>query len=283
MNDGVILIDKPEGITSFTAVAIMKRRLSVKCGHSGTLDPLATGLLPIMCGKATKLCSFLTDGDKRYTATLLFGKRTDTYDITGNVLEESDRLPSLDEIKDALCEFTGTIKQTPPAFSAIKVGGKALYKLARDGRHVDVPEREITVYSIDIISYRENELVLDVACSKGTYIRSICNDLAIKLKTVGCMSALRRTETCGYSVKNAVLPDTEDIEKYIMPMDEVLKELPAFYPESFFVHLLSNGCAVETKKLKGLPSGICRVYDNDRLIGIGETKDTTFKITTHLT
>lgn len=283
MNDGVILIDKPEGITSFTAVAIMKRRLGVKCGHSGTLDPLATGLLPIMCGKATKLCSILVDGDKQYIATMRFGQKTDSYDITGNVVATSDILPTYEQIENILPEFTGQIKQIPPAFSAIKVGGTALYKLAREGKQVEVPERTITVYSIKILSYNAPELVIEVNCSKGTYIRSICNDLAERLGTYGCMSKLRRTKTCGFDVTDAHLPDEENIEKYIMSIDEVLKDLPEYHPQSFFARLLSNGCAVETKKLgKQLPSSLCRVYDTEKLIGLGEIIGDTFKITTHL-
>ena len=282
MKDGVILIDKPEGITSFSAVAQLKRRLGIKCGHSGTLDPLATGLLPIMCGRATKLCSYLTDGDKQYIASLRFGIATDTYDITGTVTAKSDNYPTLDALENVLPQFTGTIRQVPPAFSAIKVGGKALYKLAREGKQVEVPEREITVHSIKILGYRQNEADLLIDCSKGTYVRSLCNDIAISLGTCGCMSALRRTKTGGWDVKDAVLPDVQDIESYVLPVDAVLKDLPEYRPESFFARLLSNGCAVEIKKLKRLPSGKVRVYDGETLLGIGETTDGTFKIITHL-
>lgn len=282
MKDGVILIDKPEGITSFSAVAMLKRRLGVKCGHSGTLDPLATGLLPIMCGKATKLCSYLTDGDKQYIATLKFGIATDTYDITGQVTAKSDIFPTIDELQNTLPKFTDTIKQIPPAFSAIKVGGKALYKLAREGKQVEVPEREITVHSIKVLDYRQGEADLLIDCSKGTYVRSLCNDIATTLGTCGCMSALRRTQTGGWDVKDAVLPDADNVENFIIPIDTVLKDLPEYRPESFFARLLSNGCAVETKKLKGLPSGRVRVYNNGTLLGIGDTTDSTFKIITHL-
>ena len=286
MKDGIILLDKPSGITSFTAVAMMKRRLSVKCGHSGTLDPLATGLLPIMCGKATKLCKYLTEADKSYRAVLRFGQATDTFDITGQVTKECDKEISIEQIKAVIPEFIGKIKQIPPAFSAIKVGGTALYKLAREGKEVTVPEREIEIYSIEIIDYNKNELTIDVECSKGTYIRSLCNDIAIRLGTVGTMSALRRTKTCGWDISEAVSPDCEDIESRIIPMEIALKDFPSFYPDSFFVRLLSNGCAVETKKLRKVPKGMCRVYDGQTLIGLGEAyvKDEAevFKIITHL-
>ena len=286
MKDGIILINKPIGITSFSAVATMKRRLSVKCGHSGTLDPLATGLLPIMCGKATKLCQYLTEADKAYRAVLKFGIATDTFDITGKVLETDDKEITLEEIKKALPEFIGKIKQVPPAFSAIKVGGTALYKLAREGKEVTVPEREIEIYSIDIIDFKDGELTFDVECSKGTYIRTLCSDIAKKLGTVGTMSALTRTKTCGWTLDEAVSLDCEDIENHIMSMDEALEDYPIFRPGKFFATLLSNGCEIDTKKLKGIPQGICRVYnEQNSLIGLGQTlqKETeVFKLITHL-
>lgn len=286
MKDGIILIDKPSGITSFTAVAILRRRLGVKCGHSGTLDPLATGLLPIMCGKATKLCTYLTEGDKKYRAAMKFGIATDTYDTTGNITETDDKRVTLDMIKAVIPEFTGKIKQIPPAYSAIKVGGTALYKLAREGKEVKAPEREITIYSIDIISFEDRELVIDVHCSKGTYIRSLCHDIAKKLGTVGAMSQLRRTETGGWTVENAVAPDREDIEEHIISIDKALESFPSFDPGDFFARLLSNGCAIDIKKLKNVPQGLCRVYRKDKLLGVGNRaeKDGTeyFKIITHL-
>lgn len=285
MNDGIILINKPSGITSFSAVSQVRRRLNVKCGHCGTLDPLATGLLPVMCGKATKLCSYLTDGDKAYRATLRFGIETDTLDITGTVTASDDKAVTLDEIKSVLPQFTGRIKQIPPAYSAIKVGGKALYKLAREGKYAEIPEREITVYSIETVDFSGKELIMNIECSKGTYIRSLCRDIARAIGTVGTMSALERTKTCGWSVEDAVSFDCDDIEKHIIPIDEALSEFETYCPQDFFATLLSNGCAVSVKKLKNLPDGICRVYSNGGLIGLGKSLDTedgqVFKLITH--
>lgn len=285
MTDGIILINKPQGITSFGAVATMKRRLGVKCGHSGTLDPLATGLLPIMCGKATKLCSYLTDGDKAYHATLKFGIETDTHDITGNVVKQDNKTVTLDEITKVLPQFLGKIKQIPPAFSAIKVNGQPLYKRARGGEDIDVPERTIEIFSIDIVCFKDNELVFDVECSKGTYIRSLCRDIARAIGTVGTMSALHRTKTGGWDVKDAVSLDAEDIENSIISMEDALCKMPKFNAGAFFGRLLSNGCEIDTVKLKGLPHEKCLVY-NQKLLGIGEiiTKDNNeyFKIVTHL-
>ena len=285
MNDGIILIDKPQGITSFSVVNKLRKQLGVKCGHSGTLDPLATGLLPILCGKATKLCSYITEGDKAYRATLKFGIETDTYDITGNITKTDKKIPTLSEIEQVLPCFLGTIKQTPPAYSAIKVDGTALYKLAREGKNVTVPEREITIYNIEIINFHNDELVIDVACSKGTYIRSLCVDIAHALNTVGTMSALRRTKSGLWSVDNAVTLDCECLYDHIISIDEALGNYPKFFPGEFFSRLLSNGCAIETKKLKNIPDGISRVY-SDKLIGLGSVTESNgvkqFKLITHL-
>lgn len=286
MKDGLILINKPQNITSFSAVAAVKRKLSVKCGHSGTLDPLATGLLPVMCGKATKLCQYLTEGDKKYRAVLKFGIATDTYDITGQITQTSDKRATLDEINSIVPKFIGKIKQVPPAYSAIKVGGTALYKLAREGKAVNAPIREIEIYSIDILDYDGEYLTMDVYCSKGTYIRSLCNDLAQALGTVGTMSELTRTQSGKWKLCNAVDLDTENLEEHIIPIDTVLAEFPEFYAGAFYSRLLTNGCAIDVKKLKNLPDGICRVYDSDKLLGLGsvltEKDEQVFKIITHL-
>ncbi len=285
MTDGIILINKPEGITSFLAVAKVKRRLGVKCGHSGTLDPLATGLLPVMCGKATKLCQYLTEGNKAYRATLKFGIETDTHDITGNITATDDKKIALDQIQDILPRFIGKIKQVPPAYSAIKVDGTALYKLARSGQNVEVPEREINIYSIDIIDFSNGQLIMDVECSKGTYIRSLCRDIARALGTVGTMSALNRTKTGGWNINDAVSLECENIENYIIPIEKALDYMPKFNPGAFFARLLQNGCEIDTVKLKNLPQEKCLVI-HENLLGIGEiiTKDNKkyFKIVTHL-
>ena len=285
MTDGIILINKPEGITSFSAVAAVKRRLGVKCGHSGTLDPMATGLLPIMCGKATKLCQYLTDGDKAYTAKLRFGIETDTHDITGQITKQDNMTVDLNEIKKVIPNFLGEIKQFPPAYSAIKVGGTALYKLAREGKDVEVPERTVTIYSIDIIDFKDNELTIDVRCSKGTYIRSLCRDIARAIGTVGTMSSLVRTETGGWHIDNSVRLDDEDLENHIIPIEDALSYMPKFYPGDFFSRLLRNGCEIDTVKLKNLPLGHSLVFNNE-LLGIGtviqKNGKNLYKIITHI-
>ncbi len=285
MTDGIILINKPSGITSFSAVNQIRKRLGVKCGHSGTLDPMATGLLPIMCGKATKLCSYITEGDKKYRATLRFGVETDTYDITGNVTNTCEKQIHLKEILDVLPNFIGKIHQTPPAYSAIKVGGTALYKLAREGKEVKVPQREITIYGIDIVDFSGKEIIMDVECSKGTYIRSLCVDIAKAVGTVGVMSSLTRLKSGKWTLDMAVELDCDNISQHILSMDTVLDDYPPFKPGSFYSTLLSNGCAIDTKKLKNIPDGISRVY-SDKLLGLGNVfeKDGVkyYKLLTHL-
>lgn len=286
--DGLILIDKPEGITSFVAVAVVRRALGIKsCGHTGTLDPLATGLLPILTGKATKLSAYMLEGDKSYRATLRFGLATDSYDITGNVVAEDGRAPTEEELRALLPRFVGRQQQVPPMYSALKKDGVALYKLARNGKTLDLPAREIEIYRLELLSYQNGEAVLDVDCSKGTYIRSLCKDIADALGMLGCMSALRRTATCGFSLEQAIpLYEAEERLKAgedLLQSPEAAIPLPSYTPVPFFARLLKNGCAVERKKLRGCPAERCWVYDEEARLGIGQPQeDGTFKLVTHL-
>ena len=286
--DGLILIDKPAGITSFVAVAVVRRALGVKhCGHTGTLDPMAEGLLPILTGKATKLSAYMLEGDKSYRARLRFGTHTDSYDITGKVLCEGGRIPAEQELRDILPRFVGKQMQVPPMFSALKKDGVALYKLAREGKRLDLPAREIEIYRLELMEYKDGEATLEIDCSKGTYIRSLCKDIGEALGTYGCMTALRRTATCGFTLENAVPLETAETQlkagdhSALLPMTAVLS-LSEYRPAAFFAHLLKNGCAVDVKKLKDCPREAW-VYEGDTLLGIGKTlEDGTFKIITHL-
>ena len=286
--DGLILIAKPEGITSFVAVAVVRRALGIKhCGHTGTLDPMATGLLPVLTGRATKLSAYMLEGDKSYRATLRFGFDTDTYDITGKVEREGGPIPAKEQLLAVLPRFVGKQLQTPPMFSAIKKDGVALYKLARDGKSVELAPREIEIYKLELVSYENGEAVLEVDCSKGTYIRSLCKDTAEALCTYGCMSALRRTATCGFSIDEAIpLYKAEEQLKAgnttaLLAPEQALP-LAKYTPPAFFARLLKNGCAVDIKKLKGCPPKAW-VYDETGLVGIGQIlEDNTFKIVTHL-
>lgn len=207
--DNLLLIDKPSEMTSFGVVARIRRILSkqygvkVKVGHSGTLDPFATGLLIILTGSQTKNAMSLTKLDKEYEATIELGKSSSTEDPEGDITEVSSIVPKIEEIENVLSLFTGEIIQTPPIFSAIKIGGERAYKLARKGKKVEVPERKITIYDINIVSYSYPELKIVVRVSSGTYIRSLARDIGNNLKTGAYLKELRRTKVGNFSIDDA--------------------------------------------------------------------------------
>ena len=209
MNDGIILIDKPAGMTSFGVVARVRRILSeragkkVKVGHTGTLDPFATGLMIIVTGKECKNAGTYTKLDKVYEATFVLGKKSTTGDPEGDITGVSDIVPSEDAIKKALVQFTGEIRQRPPVFSAIKINGQRAYKLARNGEEVEIPERNVTVYSLDLVEYTYPELKIRTHVSSGTYIRSLAVDIGKVLGTAAYCSQLRRTAISDWRVETA--------------------------------------------------------------------------------
>ncbi len=292
--NGLFLVDKPENMTSFGVVARLRRLTGEKCGHSGTLDPLATGLLPVMVGKSTKLCELFTAGRKGYVGTLRFGVCTDTGDITGEVLGEAEEMPTEEEFRALLPQFTGAIEQRPPAYSAIKVNGVPLYKLARAGKDVEIPARTVEIYRLELLSFdpEKKEAVLEVECSKGTYIRSLFMDMAEAAGTLGTMSALRRTKSGRFSLEEAIPLEelmnrlAEGDAEDLIPAEKALDFLPRFVPQDFFATLMRNGCEIAVKKMKNVPDTLCRVYKNDEFIGLGhqfeKDGETLFKVVTHL-
>lgn len=292
--NGIYLVDKPSDMTSFGVVARVRRLSGMKCGHSGTLDPMATGLLPVMVGKATKLCELFTEGEKEYIGTLRFGLLTDTGDITGEILQERAGAPTKEQLLAALPCFLGKITQRPPIYSAIKVDGVPLYRHARAGRQIEVPEREVEILRLELLDYDEQkgEAVLAVECSKGTYIRTLFMDLAAKCGCLGTMAALRRTKVGRFTIEESIPLEQlmEQLEQgnspAFLPLEEALSFLPQYEPPEFFATLLKNGCAVDVKKLRGLPQSLCTVYSGGALLGLGEIieKDgeTCFKVVTHL-
>ena len=204
---GWLIIDKPTGMGS-TPVVNQTRRLfdAKKNGHTGTLDPFASGVLPIAFGEATKLISYVTDGDKEYEFTVEFGATTDTLDLTGEIIQSGGRLPSREEILDILPTFIGKIEQTPPAYSAIKIKGQRAYDLARQGIEVDMPKRLIQIYNLEFLGMpSESSARFRVACSKGTYVRTLGADLAEKLGTYGHLTALRRTKCGKFTIADTIL------------------------------------------------------------------------------
>lgn len=208
--NGVVLINKGKDYTSFDVVAVVRRILSTpKVGHTGTLDPNATGVLPVLLGSATKAQDIIPCHDKKYIADFRLGIATDTLDIWGEITEEKPAECTAEDIEAALSGFRGTISQLPPMYSAVSVDGKRLYQYAREGKQVERRTREVTVYSLELISYDESSHTgrLDIYCSKGTYIRTLIDDIARSLGTVGVMTDLVRYEACGYRLEDAVTLD----------------------------------------------------------------------------
>lgn len=232
--NGILLIDKEPDWTSNDVVAKLKGILHERrIGHSGTLDPMATGLLVVFVGRATRAVEFAEGHDKRYLAALRLGVSTDTQDTTGNVLRERPVNVSESELRSVLSRFTGEIMQIPPMYSAVKVNGKRLYEIARRGEEIERAARRVTIYGIDLVGRSGEDYLLDVRCSKGTYIRTLCNDIGEALQCGGCMSSLRRTDAGGFSVDKAVtigevqrLADEGRAEELLIPTDSMFSDLP---------------------------------------------------------
>lgn len=209
MTDGILLLDKPDGMTSFGVVARVRRVLSqqagskVKVGHTGTLDPFATGLLILCVGKETKNAMSYSKLDKVYEATIRLGQTSTTGDPEGELTDISDNKPSLDEVEKVLKQFVGDIKQRPPAFSALKIDGQRAYHLARQGKEVEIPERTITIHSLDLVDYSYPELKIRTHVSSGTYIRTLAEDIGKTLGTGAYCTQLRRTKVADWDVNNA--------------------------------------------------------------------------------
>lgn len=278
---GFIFLDKPEGITSFTAVNRTRRLLGIKkAGHTGTLDPMATGVLPIMLGGATRFSQYLPVHDKAYRAKILLGTITDTLDTTGEILETRDVYVTAEELTETVMSFLGEIKQLPPMYSAVSKDGVRLYKLARQGIEIEREARDVTIHSLEIVSGIENnEFTLDVSCSAGTYIRSLAADIGEKLGCGAVISELRRTVANGIGIERTVT--LEEIEKaveegkadeLIAPCDEMLGTYPAVTVTAKQAFYFSNGGALDLDRVKDKESvGICRVKSPDgKLVGLGK-------------
>ncbi len=275
---GLILIDKPENITSFGAVARIKRiALEKRVGHTGTLDPMATGVLPVLLGRATALSGLLLEADKRYTAKVKLGVATDTEDITGNIISETKVSVTNEQLECALKHFTGKIMQKPPMYSAIKKDGVRLYKLAREGKNVEVKAREIEIFSVGLISPLDNENIfeIDVHASKGTYIRSLARDIGEYLGCGACLTELRRTYTGGFSIEDCVRLDAlneENITEHIISEETAVAYLRGvFVTEKQAVRFCNGGqLDLDRLKIKALTEGeLVRVKLKDRFLGVG--------------
>ncbi|MBR6801662.1 MAG: tRNA pseudouridine(55) synthase TruB [Eubacteriaceae bacterium] len=285
--DGVILIDKPEGMTSFSLANRVKRLTGAKkSGHAGTLDPLATGVMAVMLGNATKLSEYLTSEDKRYTATIRFGLSSDTMDSEGEIIAERECNFTKEMLLSAMGKFLGRITQVPPKYSAIKVNGRKLYSYARAGQEVEIPSREVEIYVFDLISFDEEkyEAVVDVFCSKGTYIRSLINDLGEMLGCGGIMTALRRTKSGDFEIENCITLSMleeggEEVISRIIPCDEVISHMPRADVSESDKKAFTNGNPIPVGSVAFCGEGeLYRVYCEGVFYAVGRTEEGYLKI-----
>lgn len=271
---GIAVIDKDKGYTSHDVVNVIRRLYKIRrVGHTGTLDPDATGVLPVCIGKATKVCDLLTVSDKCYRARIKLGIRTDTYDISGSVTEEHEVNVGEDELRSAAAKFTGEIMQLPPMYSAIKIGGKKLCDLARKGIEVERSPRAVTVYRADVSDFDGVSFTLDVSCSKGTYIRTLADDIG---KSLGCgavLTELRRTKSymfdlsASYRLDDLKKMNDEELKSILIPVDSVFGNYRAITVNDTVRHRLTNGARAYIRA----DAGTYRVYDDrGEFLCIGE-------------
>jgi len=277
--NGIVVLDKSAGITSNRALQQVKRLFDAnKAGHTGSLDPLATGVLPLCLGEATKVSQFLLDSDKRYRARIKLGVRTDSGDSEGIVIEScTDFAVTKKALQEALNSFRGEIQQLPPMHSALKVDGVPLYKLARKGQTIERQPRAVTIYHLELLEFTGDEVELDIACSKGTYVRTIADDLGEALGCGAHIIALHRTEAGSFTEEDCVSIDflmqekelhgMDHIDQYLVPMDEAIGDLPEVVLPSITASCVKNGQAVLVRHLP--EEGLVRLYEEEEFIGIG--------------
>ncbi len=262
--NGVIIMDKPKGVTSFKALGIVKRALGTKkVGHTGTLDPDATGVLPILVGKATKAAELLSAADKEYEARIKLGVKTDTLDLSGTVLEKREVKVSENDIITVIKSFEGDIMQLPPMYSAVSVGGRRLYDLARSGEEVERTARKVNIRSIEVTDISLPYVTFNVSCSKGTYIRTLADDIGEKLSTLAAVAELRRTRCGVFTLKNAHPP--EEIEKgaqeCMLPIDTLFEKYSRLDLDGRMSVLIKNGVPAYVSGQKD--GEVLRLYDNE--------------------
>ena len=272
--NGLVLVDKPQGLTSFSAASIMKRAYGTKrVGHTGTLDPLATGVLPILVGRATRLCSYVLESDKRYIATVRLGVTTDTLDITGKVMSECKPEIDREKLLQAINSFKGDILQVPPMYSAIRVDGKRLYEIAREGGEVERSARSVTIHAIELLEFDGTDFVIDVTCSKGTYIRTLADDIGRALGCGATMTALRRIATAGFTIDMCTDPDIIklDPEKYLLPAHLAVPQFSSVtVTEKQANRFLCGGeLSLDRIHLPENPTEILKVFDKNEFLGLG--------------
>lgn len=279
MANGIIVIDKPQDWTSMDVCSKLRRLLKERrIGHAGTLDPMATGVLTVFVGRATRAVEFAERGEKEYLATLRLGIETDTQDITGTVLHSSELVPFREALETVLPKFRGDILQVPPMYSALKRNGKKLYELARKGQTVEREPRPVTIYELDLVEQlNEADYALRIRCSKGTYIRTLCHDIGQTLGCGGAMAALRRTEAAGFTLADAVTleqvaaaAEEGTTESLLRPVDTLFQQYPAVTISGRKEQLCRNG---NPFSLSGA-DGTFRVYASQgTFLMLGQRKD----------
>lgn len=279
--NGFIIINKPTGLSSQAVVSRVRRALGAdKAGHTGTLDPMASGVLPVLVGRGVKASEFMLTKDKHYRARLLLGIETDTEDTTGATLATSDEIPEEGAVIAAVASMRGVSLQTPPMYSAIKLKGKKLYELAREGITVEREPREITVHEISAARISPREYELDVVCSKGTYVRTLCADVGRKLGCGAAMAALCRTEAAGFGIEAAVelsaleALSPEERARLVRPTEEIFANYVKIYLQDFFARLARNGLEIYLKKIgAALPIGErVALFDKTGFFALGEVQ-----------
>ena len=266
MPSGIIVIDKPSDWTSMDVCAKLRGRFHEKrVGHAGTLDPMATGVLPVFLGRATRAVTFASESEKEYQFGLKLGVVTNTQDITGQVVEQTPFTGSAEDLLSVLPRFRGDIRQVPPMYSAIKINGQKLYDLARKGREVERAPRPVTIHALELEDrLGPDEFLLRVRCSKGTYVRTLCHDIGAALGCGGCMSSLRRTMAAGFTLAHSVTLDTvlqaQDPAALLLPVDTYFAGYPDLVADLEQEKRIRNGAALP---MPGLPDGRYRVYSQD--------------------
>ena len=289
--DGILCVDKPQEMTSFSCCALLRRLTGEKkVGHAGTLDPMATGVLPLMFGKATRAIPLLPTHDKQYAVTLQFGLQSDTLDCWGTVTETGRKNPTLSAIEAALSTFRGDILQVPPMMSALKKEGVRLYELARQGIEVERQARPITIYQLDIETYdpKKRELQLVCTCSAGTYMRTLCDDLGRILGCGAVMTALRRTEAAGYGLTDCITPDicrdlaeSGELSARILPIETAFSVYPKVPVTAAQAVRFQNGGELSVDRVSALPdtAEIVRIYNPEQVfLGLGKVNAESIRV-----
>ncbi len=276
--DGIIVVDKPEDYTSFDVIAKLRGMMHFrKMGHSGTLDPMATGVLPVFIGKATKAIDIIPDDTKRYLARVRLGIKTDTGDYTGTLIEQSDLRPDLEALRDSAIRKKGISMQVPPMYSAIKVDGQRLYSLARQGKTVERKPRQIEIFNIDVNSFNGNEFSLEVVCRKGLYVRTLAEDIAGECGCLATLTGLRRIQSGPFSESESFTLeeiqtslDNGTLETLIKPVDSVFLDYSEVFLDDIKTRKYLNGVHFPTDIQDSV---IVRVYNENRFLGLAYSKD----------